>query len=165
MKKGAGILILAGMVLIGCSSGEMEKKTLYLNTEMQSPVSRIAQITVPADTLIKENGVRHIILYSLRPTPGATFNDDLERKYTAANMYINLSPGKKSRTAQISGEINYYDTERYVNAKLVGDIVKSIPVPEKTINLTLDKPMVIELPRGMHFSVELSESPDTQQGK
>lgn len=165
MKKRASILILASMVLIGCSSSQMEKKTQYLNTEMQSPVSGVTQITVPADSLIKKDGVRNIIMYSLRPKPGSTFRDDLERKYTATTMYINLSSGTTSRTAEISGEINYYDIERYENAKLVGDVTKSVPIAVNKVNITADKPTIIELPRGIRFSLQLSEDPDKQLRK
>lgn len=164
MKKSAVILILASMVLVGCSSGKMDKRTQYLNTAMQSPVSGVTKITVPADSLIKKDGVRNTILYPLRPKPGYTFHDDLEKKFTATTMYINLSPGTTSRTAEISGEINYYDVERYENSKLVGDVTKSVPIAVRKVNISADKPTLIELPRGIRFSVQLSENPDGQPG-
>jgi len=165
MKKIAGITVLVSMVLMGCSSSRIEDKTLYLNTEMQSPVSAPTQVPVSADSLLKKDRARNIILYSLRPKPGATFRDNWDRKYTAAIMHINLSPGVASRTAEISGEINYYDVERYENEKLVGDVVKSVSIPESSVLLSPDKPVVIQLPRGFRFSVELTGSPEGQRGK
>ncbi|WP_438401772.1 hypothetical protein [Enterobacter hormaechei] len=103
---------------------------------------------------MKQDNTHNAILYALRPMPGKAFTSELDRKFAAATMYIDLSPGEKSRTAEISGEINYYDHERYVNARLVGDSIRTIPIAPKTIPLTLNKPFSINLPQGIHGFVE-----------
>lgn len=101
---------------------------------------------------------RHLILYALRPLPGKAFTSELDRKFAAATMYIDLSSGKGNRTARISGEINYYDHKRYVNNRLIGDSIRTITVAPQTIPLTLNKPFLINLPAGIHYSVMLTDS-------
>ncbi|MDA5483238.1 hypothetical protein PGS49_21735 [Yersinia intermedia] len=157
MSRMTGIAVLC-LALMGCSSEPSENRTHYLRTEMQSPVSGPTTVTVTTDSLLKKENTRHLILYALRPLPGKAFSSELDRKFAAATMYMDLSPGKGNRTAEISGEINYYDHERYVNARLVGDSVRTIPVAPQTIPLALNKPVSINLPQGIHYSVMLTDS-------
>ncbi|WP_024555356.1 hypothetical protein ACP26C_23740 (plasmid) [Franconibacter helveticus 513] len=157
MKRMTGITVLC-LALMGCSSVTSENGTQYLKTEMQSSVSGPTTVTVTADSLLKKASTRHLILYALRPLPGKAFSSELDRKFAAATMYIDLSSGKGSRVAEISGEINYYDHERYVNGRLVGDSIKAIPVAPQTVPLTLNKPVSISLPQGIHYSVMLTDS-------
>jgi hypothetical protein len=157
LNRMTGIAVLC-LVLMGCSSVPSENRTQYLRTEMQSPVSGPTTVTVTADSLLKKENTRHLILYALRPLPGKAFSSELDRKFAATTMYIDLSLGKGNRTAEISGEINYYDHERYVNARLVGDSVRTIPVVPQTFPLTLNKPVSINLPQGIHYSVMLTDS-------
>lgn len=103
---------------------------MYLNTIMKSPVSGPNSASEAASGLAKEPRVRHSILYPLRPMPGQHYRDELDRKFAAATMYIDLIPGKEGATAEISGEVNYYDLERYENARLVGDSVRRFAIPE-----------------------------------
>lgn len=152
-----GLAVLC-LSLMGCSAVPSENSAQYLRTEMQSPVSGATIITVTADSLMKQDNTHNAILYALRPMPGKAFTSELDRNFAAATMYIDLSPGEKSRTAEISGEINYYDHERYVNARLVGDSIRTIPIAPKTIPLTLNKPFSINLPQGIHYSVMLTDS-------
>lgn len=157
MNRMTGIVVLC-LVLMGCSSVPSENRTQYLRTEMQSPVSGPTTVTVTADSLLKKENTRHLILYALRPLPEKVFSSELGRQFAAATMYIHLSPGIGNRTAEISGEINYYDHERYVNARLVGASVRTIPVASQTFPLTLNKPVSINLPQGIHYSVMLTDS-------
>jgi hypothetical protein len=157
MKTFTGITLMAGLLLTGCSSQLTHNKTLYLKTEMQSSVSGKAGYTDPVDSLLKESRVRHFRFYSLGPLPGKTYHDELDRTYTAVIMYIDLVKGKAGYTAEISGDINYYDTQRYVNGKLVGDVIKSVPIPLKTVTLGDQKTLSVELPRGIRFTAQLSE--------
>jgi len=124
---------------------------------MQSSVSGKNGATVAADDFLKKENTRNFILYALRPLPGKKFSTELERKFTAVTMYIDLSSGTVKRTAEISGEINYYDHERYENARLVGDSVKTIPFAQQTVPLTLNKPVLIELPQHIHYSIMLTD--------
>ncbi|GKV75315.1 hypothetical protein PEC106568_04890 [Pectobacterium carotovorum subsp. carotovorum] len=157
MKRMTEITVLC-LALMGCSSVPSENRTQYLRTEMQSTVSGPTTVTMTADSLLKKENTRHLILYALRPLPGKVLTSELDRKFAAATMYIDLSPNKGNRTAEISGEINYYDYERYVNARLIGDSVMTIPVAPQTIPLTLNKPFPINLPQGIHYSVMLTDS-------
>lgn len=157
MNRMTGIAVLC-LVLMGCSSVPSENKTQYLRTEMQSPVSEPTTVTVTAESLLKKENTRHLMTYALRPLSGKAFASELDRKFAAATMYIDLSPSKGNRTAEISGEINYYHLERYVNGHLVGDSVKTIPVAPQIIPLTLNKPFSINLPQGIHYSVMLTDS-------
>lgn len=75
-------------------------------------------------------------------------------------MYINVLPGQQVRTVEISGDVNYYGTERYVNGALVGDVVKSFPMPAQRIQLTPGKPVVLTLARGIRFTVKLTADRD-----
>ncbi|EAP9533251.1 hypothetical protein ET449_18730 [Salmonella enterica] len=152
-----GIAVLC-LALMGCSSVPSEYRTQYLRTEMQSPVSEPTTVTVTADSLLKKENSRHLIPYALRTLPGKVLTTELDRKFAAATMYIDLSPNNGNRTAEISGEINYYDHERYVNGRLVGDSVRTIPVAPQTIPLTLNVPFSISLPQGIHYSVMLTDS-------
>lgn len=156
MKKFTGIAVLC-LSLLGCSSVPSENRTLYLKTEMQSSVSGQNGATVAADNFLKQENTRNFVLYALRPLPGKKFSSELERKFTAVTMYINLSPGTINRTAEISGEVNYYDHERYENARLVGDSVKTIHFAQQTVPLTLNKPVSIELPQHIHYSIMLTD--------
>lgn len=156
LNKMTGIAVLC-LTLMGCSSDPSENRMQYLRTEMQSPVSGPSTVTVNADNLLKKENSRHLILYPLRPLPGKEFTTELDRKFAAATMYIDLSPDKGNRTAEISGEINYYDHEQYVNARLVGDSVRTIPVAPQTITLTLNMPFSINLPQGIHYSIMLTD--------
>ncbi|MZI91580.1 hypothetical protein F6X50_21430 [Dickeya dianthicola] len=158
MKKIIGIAA-ACLALMGCAQHSVEQTPMYLNTVMKSPVSGPNSVSEAASSLIKQPRIRHFILYPLRPMPGQHYRDDLDRKFAAAAMYIDLIPSKEGVTAEISGEVNYYDLERYVNARLVGDSIRIFPIPEKKVTLTAGKPVDIELPRGIHFSVELSDKP------
>lgn len=106
----------------------------------------------------EKDNTRNLLLYALRPLPGKVFTSDLDRKFAAATIYIDLYPDKGNSTAEISGEINYYDHEQYVNAHLVGGIVRTIPLAPQTIPLTLNKPLSISLPHGIHYSVMLTDS-------
>lgn len=151
MKKST-ILLGLGLLLSGCSS-----PVRYLNTEMHSAVSSGTAYTVPADSLQAQNNVRHVLLYSLRPEPGVRSGDELDRRYATARMYISLSEGRVARTAQVSGEINYYATERYENGRLVGDSVLRIPVPLQTVQLTPEHPVSLRLPRDIVLRMELSD--------
>jgi hypothetical protein len=153
----SGIAVLS-LVLMGCSSAPSENSTQYLKTEMQSPVSGPTSVTVTADSLLKKVNTRNVILYSLRPLPGKAVTSELDRKFAAATMYIDLSQGKANRTAEIGGEINYFDQELYVNAHLAGNSVRTIQVAPQTIPLTLNKPFSINLPQGIHYSVMLTDS-------
>ncbi|MEG2569118.1 MAG: hypothetical protein RSA84_23220, partial [Acinetobacter sp.] len=135
-----------------------ENTTQYLITEMQSPVSEPNTIIVTADKLLKKENFRHLISYALRPLSGKVFSTELDRKFAVATMYIDLHPDKGNLTAEISGEINYYDHERYVNGHLVGDSVRIIPIAPQTIPLTLNMPFSINLPQGIHYSVTLTDS-------
>ncbi|VAE62551.1 Uncharacterised protein [Enterobacter hormaechei] len=157
MNRMTGIAVLC-LALMGCSSAPSENRTQYLRTEMQSPVSGPTTVTVTADSLLKKENSRHLILYALRPLPGKEFTTELDRKFATATMYIDLYPDKGNRTAEISGEINYYDHERYVNSRLVGDSIRTIPVAPQTIPLTLNIPFSINLPQGIHYSVMLTDS-------
>lgn len=157
MNRLTGIAVLC-LALMGCSSVPSDSRALNFKTEMQSPVSGATTITVTADSLLKQENTRHLILYPLRPLPGKSFRSELDRKFAAATMYIELSPGKGNRTAEISGEINYYDHERYENGHLVGDSVRSISVPLQTVPLTLNKPVSVSLPQGIRYSVMLTDS-------
>lgn len=157
MNRMTGISVLC-LALMGCSSVPSENRTQYLRTEMQSPVSGPTTVTVTTDSLLKKENSRHLILYALRTLPGKVFTTELDRKFAAATMYIDLSPNKGNRTAEISGEINYYDHERYVNGRLVGDSVRTIPIAPQTIPLTLNVPFSISLPQGIHYSVMLTDS-------
>ncbi|WP_343463625.1 hypothetical protein [Pantoea sp.] len=157
MKKITGIAVLC-LALLGCSSEHSENRSLYLKTDMQSSVSGQNGVTAPAENFLKKENSRNFILYALRPLPGKKYSSELERKFTAVTMYIDLSPGTVSRTADISGEINYYDNERYENARLVGDSVKKIPIAKQTISLKLNKPVSIELPHHIHYSIMLTDS-------
>lgn len=156
MNRMIGISILC-LALMGCSSESSENRTQYLRTEMQSPVSGPTTVTETTDSLLKKENTRHLIFYALRPLPGTEFSPELDRKFAAVTMYIDLSPDKGNRTAEITGEINYYDHERYVNDRLVGDSVRKIPVAPRTIPLTLNKPISIDLPQGIHYSVMLTD--------
>lgn len=157
MKKITGIFVLC-LALLGCSSEPSENRAFYLKTEMQSSVSGQNGVTVAAENFLKKENTRDFVLYSLRPLPGKKFSSELERKFAAVTMYIDLSPGTVSRTAEISGEINYYDYERYENARLVGDSVKTIPIAQQTVSLKLNKPVSIELPQHIHYSIMLTDS-------
>lgn len=157
MKRITGIAVLC-LGLMGCSSVPSENRTQYLRTEMQSPSSAPNTHTVTVDNLLKKEKSRHLILYALRPLSGKTFTTELDRKFAAVTMYIYLSPDKGNRTAEISGEINYYDYERYMNGSLVGDSVRTIPIAPQTIPLTLNMPFSINLPQGIHYSVMLTDS-------
>ncbi|ELI8023022.1 hypothetical protein WFQ12_21655 [Yersinia enterocolitica] len=157
MNRMTGIAVLC-LALMGCSYEPSENGMQYLRTEMQSTVSGPTTVTVTTDSLLKKENTRHLILYALRPLPGKEFSSELDRKFAAATMYIDLSPGRGNRTAEISGEINYYDHERYVNSRLVGDSLRTIPVAPQTIPLTLNKPVSINLPQGIHYSVILTDS-------
>ncbi len=67
-----------------------ENRTQYLRTEMQSPVSGPTTVTVTADSLLKKDNTRNLLLYALRPLPGKVFTSDLDRKFAAATIYIDL---------------------------------------------------------------------------
>lgn len=157
MKDFTSIVIISTLLLTGCSSQFKNNKPLYLKTEMQSPVSGVTKYVNPVDSLLKENSARHFILYTLRPLPGKTYRDDLDKKYTTAIMYIELMKVNTGYVAEISGDINYYDTVHYVDEKLVGDVIKSVSIPLKIVTLKDQKPVSIELPRGIKFFVKLSE--------
>lgn len=156
LKALTGLTLVAGLVLAGCSSQSANYKTLYLKTAMQSPVSGLAGYSDPAADMLRESHIRHVRLYTLKPQAGKTFQDNLERKLTAAKMYIDLVEDKTGYNAEISGEINYYDTQHYVNGVLTGDVIKSVPVPLRKISLSVGKPVSLELPRGIRFSAQLS---------
>lgn len=157
LNRMTGIAVLC-LALMGCSYEPSENGMQYLRTEMQSTVSGPTTVTVTTDSLLKKENTRHLILYVLRPLPGKKFSSELDRKFAAATMYIDLSPGRGNRTAEISGEINYYDHERYVNSRLVRYSLRTIPVAPQTIPLTLNKPVSINLPQGIHYSVILTDS-------
>lgn len=157
MYRMTGVAVLS-LTLMGCSSMPSENRTQYLITEMRSPVSGPTTVTVTAESLLKKDNTRNLLLYALRPLPGKVFTSDLDRKFAAATIYIDFYPHKGNSTAEISGEINYYDHERYVNARLVGDSIRTIPIAPKTIPLTLNKPFSINLPQGIHYSVMLTDS-------
>ena len=157
MNRMTGIAVLC-LGLMGCSAEFSEDKTQLLRTEMQSSVSGPTTIFVPTDSLLKLENTRNIILYSLIPLPGKAFSSELDKKFAAATIYFDLSPVKGNSTVEISGEINYYDRVRDVNEQLVGESVRTIPVAPQTIRLTLNKPVSINLPQGIHFSVMLTES-------
>uniref|UniRef100_UPI0028A27624 hypothetical protein n=2 Tax=Enterobacteriaceae TaxID=543 RepID=UPI0028A27624 len=93
----------------------------------------------------------------MQPLPGKAYRDDLDRKFAAAKIYINVTPGANSRTVEISGQIDYYDHQRYNNTQLVGDSIKTFDVPKRTVELTYGKPVVIELPRGVQYSLLLTD--------
>lgn len=157
MNRMTGIAVLC-LALMGCSSMSSENRTQYLRTEIQSSVSGPTTVTVTADSLLKKDNTRNLLLYALRPLPGKVFTSDLDRKFAAATIYINLFADKGNSTAEISGEINYYDNEQYVNTRLVGGIVKTIQLAPQAITLTLNKPLSISLPHGIHYSVMLTDS-------
>jgi len=157
LNRMTGIAVLC-LALMGCSYEPSENGMQYIRTEMQSTVSGPTTVTVTTDSLLKKENTRHLILYVLRPLPGKEFSSELDRKFAAATMYIDLSPGRGNRTAEISGEINYYDHERYVNSHLVGYSLRTIPVAPQTIPLTLNKPVSINLPQGIYYSVILTDS-------
>lgn len=157
MNRMTGIAVLS-LALMGCSSMPSENRTQYLRTEMQSLLSRPTTVTVTADSLLKKDNTRNFLLYALRPLPGKVFSSDLDRKFAAATIYIGLYPVKGNSTAEISGEINYYDHEQYLNARLVGDIVRTIPLAPQTIPLTLNKPLSTSLPQDIHYSVMLTDN-------
>ncbi|MDQ1980271.1 hypothetical protein [Cronobacter sakazakii] len=92
MNRMTGITVLC-LALMGCSSVTSENGTQYLKTEMQSSVSGPTTVTVTADSLLKKANDRHLILYALRPLPGKAFSSELDRKFAAATMYIDLSSG------------------------------------------------------------------------
>lgn len=71
-------------------------------------------------------------------------------------MYIDLVNDKTGYNAEISGEINYYDTQHYVNGVLTGDVIKSVPVPLRKISLSVGKPVSLVPPRSIRFSAQLS---------
>lgn len=157
LNRMTGIAVLC-LALMGCNSVPSENRTQYLITEMQSPVSGPTIVTVTADSLLKKDNSRHLILYALRPLPGKVVKTELDRKFAAATMYIDLSPDKGNRMAEISGEINYFDHEQYVNARLEGDSVRTIPVAPQTIPLKLNMPFSINLPQGINYSVTLTDN-------
>ena len=162
MKHSMRAVVLLSLALAGCTAGQKSSQPLYLATAMQSPVSGETQITVPADSLAPQPNARNVMLYSLRPLPGHAWRDTLDRQFAAPVMSINVLPGQQVRTVEISGDVNYYGTERYVNGALVGDIVKSFPVPAQRIQLTPGKPVVLTLPRGIRFTVKLTTDRDGQ---
>lgn len=153
MKKTFGIAV-AGMMLMGCTSQPAKKP--YLKTEMQTPVSGPTQVIVQANNYLKEENTRHVILYSLAPLPGRNYRDELDREFVAAKLFINYIPARGANSVEISGSVDYYERQRYNGAVLVGDIAKSFPVPETILTLTPGKPTTMELPRGIKYSVELS---------
>lgn len=57
---------------------------------------RATIITVTADSLMKQDNTHNAILYALRPMHGKAFTSELDRKFAAATMYIDLSPGEKA---------------------------------------------------------------------
>lgn len=142
---------------MGCSPHSAENKPIYLNTVMKSPVSGPSSASETANSLVKQPRVPKSTPYLLRPMPGQHYRDELDRKFAAATMYIDLIPGKEGATAEISGEVNYYDLERYENSRLVGDSIRRFTIPEQKVALTVGKPVDIELPRGIIFSLELSD--------
>ncbi|WP_312721439.1 hypothetical protein, partial [Escherichia sp. AM3] len=75
----------------------------------------------------------------------------------AAKINTNLTPAANSRTFENSGQIDYYDHLRYNNTQLVGDSIKTFDVPKRTVELTYGKPVVIELPRGVQYSLLLTD--------
>lgn len=89
MNRMTGIAVLC-LALMGCSSMPSENRTQYLRTEMQSPVSGPTTVTVTADSLLKKDNTRNLLLYALRPLPGKVFTSDLDRKFAAATIYIDL---------------------------------------------------------------------------
>ncbi|MGM3182585.1 hypothetical protein [Dickeya oryzae] len=158
MKIFTGIVLISGLLLAGCSAQRSSEKTLYLKTEMQSSVSNVAENSEQVDSLLKEDRVRHIRMYGLQPLAGKIYHDDFDKKYTAVFMYIDMIKDRNGYTAVISGSIDYYDTQRYVNGKLVGDVIKSVPIPTKNIVFEDRKAVSIELPRGIRFTAQLSEN-------
>ncbi|QZY97620.1 hypothetical protein [Pantoea dispersa] len=157
MKHLTRLTLAAAVLLTGCATQPQYSHPLYLKTEMQSPVSVKAVITDSVLSYIKEDNVRHIRLYSLPPLPGKQFHDTLERKYNATTLYIDLVENNGGYKAEISGVINYYDTQRYVNGKLVGDVIESVPVPPVTVQLNSEKSVNIELPRGIRFTAQITD--------
>lgn len=154
MKKIIGVATTC-MLMMGCSSQPAKK--LYLNTQMQSLVSGPTTISLEADRLLPQKNISHLNLYPMQPLPDKAYGDDLDRKFAAAKMYINVTPDADSRTIEISGQIDYYDQQRYNNAQLVGDSIKTFDVPKRSVELTYGKPVVIELPRGIQYSLLLTD--------
>lgn len=157
MKLLTSLTLAAAVLLTGCATKPQSSAPLYLKTEMQSPVSGKAGYTDPVLSYIKEDNVRHIRLYSLSPLPGKQFHDALERKYNATTLYIDLVENHGGYKAEISGVINYYDTQRYVNGKLIGDVIESVPVPPVAVQLNSEKSVNIELPRGIRFTAQITD--------
>lgn len=157
MRKLIGV-VLAGLLLAGCTT--QPARTLYLKTEMQTPVSGPNTVTVQADKYQKSANTRHAVLYAMQPLPGYDYRDELDRKFVAANMFIDYVPGAESNTVEISGDIAYYERLKFNNARLIGDVTRSFPVLKTTLTLTKGKPVIIELPRGIKYSVELTEQLD-----
>ncbi|ELI8050874.1 TPA: hypothetical protein ACPY94_000341 [Yersinia enterocolitica] len=150
MKKYMTILGLC-VFLMGCSSEPVKPK--ILNTAMYSATSGGMAISEKAKT----DDVS-INIYPLRPMPGADFKSSLDRKFSTGVMRIALSKGTSICIARVSGEINYYDVERYVNSKLVGDIIHAEVIEEQTVALELGKPVMLELPNGIMFKMEITDT-------
>ncbi|QZY97842.1 hypothetical protein [Pantoea dispersa] len=96
------------------------------------------------------------------PATGGNRTDGLhepltERKYNATTLYIDLVENHGGYKAEISGVINYYDTQRYVNGKLIGDVIESVPVPPVAVQLNSEKSVNIELPRGIRFTAQITD--------
>lgn len=157
MKLLTSLTLAAAVLLTGCATKPQSSAPLYLKTEMQSPVSGKAGYTDPVLSYIKEDKIRHIRLYPLLPLPGKQFHDALERKFNATTLYIDLVKNNEGYKAEISGEINYYDSQRYVNGKLVGDVIESVPVPPVAVQLNSEKSVNIELPRGIRFTAQITD--------
>ncbi|EKQ6529108.1 hypothetical protein [Enterobacter hormaechei] len=154
MKKIIGVVTTC-VLMMGCSSQPVKK--LYLNTQMQSLVSGPTTISLEADRLLPQKNISHLNLYPMQPLPGKAYRDDLDRKFAAAKMYIKVTPDADSRTVEISGQIDYYDHQQYNNAHLVGESIKTFNIPKRTVELTYGKPVVIELPRGIQYSLLLTD--------
>lgn len=149
-------VMIAGICLLMSGCRAVSDNAWYVNTGMYSAVSDGAAYTIMASSLRARPSSQHLIQYSLRPKPGMDFRDDLARHYASALMAIDVTETSSGSLASVSGEIRYYDTEHYVNGRLNGDIIETIPLPRQSFRLEENQPVIVTLPRDTVFIIELS---------
>ncbi|EPF0316209.1 hypothetical protein ACSN7O_003569 [Enterobacter chuandaensis] len=153
MKK---TVMVAGICLLMSGCRAVSDDAWYVNTGMYSAVSDGAAYSVMASSLKERHSSQHLIQYSLRPKPGMDFRDGLARHYASALMAIDVTGTSPGSLACVSGEIRYYGTEHYVNGRLAGDIIETIPLPRQSFRLEKNQPVIVTLPRDTVFVIELS---------
>ena len=147
----------ASLVLTGCMSRPEYSPKDHLIGIVLSPVADAQEQPWPAGWLVKTPPGQHCIFYPMWPKRGIPLRDELDQKIAVVEVCASLTRVKDTSVAEISGEINYYDG--YMNEQSHSISAGRFEIPATSVLLTPGKLVNIELPRGMHYSLELSDRP------